>query len=86
MSLSRDVEADVDYYVTRCSTKRLAVWLTTDTLERWSADFSYFSCLLKHDVMCCTLYFIGLLVKWIRTIFIETLDRLILSSDSKVSI
>jgi len=38
VSLSRNIEVDVDYYMTRCPTKRFAVVLTKDKLEQWLAD------------------------------------------------
>jgi len=33
--LSRGIDADVDYYITRCPTKRFAVLVTNSELESW---------------------------------------------------
>jgi len=37
-SLCRNVEADVDLWISRCPVKRLVVLLSKDKLERWLAE------------------------------------------------
>jgi len=39
VSLYRNVEADVDCYMTRCPSEKFAVLLTRDELDGWLADF-----------------------------------------------
>jgi len=39
MSLYRNVDIDVDCYISGCSSEKFALLLTKDKLEGWLADF-----------------------------------------------